>query len=240
MTTTEAESSSTRDQLQALTEEMNAWMEATGRKRFPAGKADELRDLGAKRCGKCRSVKNLEDFPRNRSHRDGFHSQCKACNYADTKQWCAENPEYKAKYYSQNREQTLERMAKYYRDHREERKAYDREYRHKHQERLQAYDQNRYWNDKHYRLNHQLYLGYHRAVEAGNPAERIKPQDLLDYWEALGVDPLKCYLTGEKLTPQNRSVDHVVPLGRGGAHTAFNLMPCSLEANRTKNVKPRV
>lgn len=87
------------------------------------------------------------------------------------------------------------------------------------------------------RLAYQLRDGYRRAVQAGGEAVKITPSELLSYWENTGVDPLVCYLTGEPLTEATRSLDHVVPVSRGGGHTLDNLLPCTFAANNRKQDK---
>lgn len=170
MTTTEAESSLTAEQLQALTEEMNAWMQATGRKLFPAAKTDELLEIGCLRCNRCYRVKPVRGFNRDRSKRTGYEGRCQTCNIDKCRTYTAENAA---------REQA--RWARYYRENREERLYYDKD---------------RYWNSEHYRLYHQLLTGRQRAERMGNRAGQISSADLLEHWEGLGIDPLRCYLKG--------------------------------------------
>jgi len=46
-----------------------------------------------------------------------------------------------------------------------------------------------------------------------------------------------CYLCGVELTPANRSIDHIIPISRGGKHIAKNLAPCCRPCNRKKDRK---
>ena len=46
-----------------------------------------------------------------------------------------------------------------------------------------------------------------------------------------------CYLCGVELTPANRSIDHIIPISRGGKHLAKNLAPCCQSCNRKKDRK---
>lgn len=43
-----------------------------------------------------------------------------------------------------------------------------------------------------------------------------------------------CALTGEKLTPENASLDHIIPISRGGTHTIENAQMLLYEVNRMK------
>lgn len=43
-----------------------------------------------------------------------------------------------------------------------------------------------------------------------------------------------CALTGRKLTPETASLDHIVPLGRGGTHDISNLWVLEHRVNTAK------
>jgi 5-methylcytosine-specific restriction endonuclease McrA len=47
----------------------------------------------------------------------------------------------------------------------------------------------------------------------------------------------RCAYCGTKLTKRNRSLDHVVPLLRGGTNDITNLVPSCLRCNQRKNVQ---
>ena len=98
------------------------------------------------------------------------------------------------------------------------------------------YDHNRYRDpESNHRLNKQLHNGYRRAIEAGNTAVRITPEELLAHWKSVGIDPLVCYLTGEPLDHLSRSIDHIDAISNGGEHNVTNLAPSTAEANFKKN-----
>lgn len=102
------------------------------------------------------------------------------------------------------------------------------------QEYNREYQRTRYATDELHRMRKQLDSGYYRAVQVGNDADWITPEELLTYWDAKDIDPLRCYLTGAELTPFDRSLDHVVSIANGGGHTVDNLLPCTWEANDKK------
>ena len=49
----------------------------------------------------------------------------------------------------------------------------------------------------------------------------------------------RCAMTGEPLTPENTSLDHINPLRRGGNHSADNIQFVLPEINRMKGTMPR-
>ena len=56
-----------------------------------------------------------------------------------------------------------------------------------------------------------------------------------DLWSIAKKQKLICPLTGEKLTTQNISVDHITPLCKGGTNNAFNIQLITRRANAAKN-----
>lgn len=191
--------------LELLTKEANDFMITTGKNRLPKAMLDDYRSKGVKRCPRCAKVKLIADFNQNSTERYGLASRCKDCS----KRACAKN-------YADNPER--------YKDYRARNREAISEYKHGH-----------YATNEFYRLRTQLNDGYHRAVRAGNQATYVTAEELLLFWDAIGVSPLRCYITGAELTIQNRSIDHVVPISSGGSHTVANLMPATATANNQKS-----
>jgi len=44
----------------------------------------------------------------------------------------------------------------------------------------------------------------------------------------------RCAISGRVLTPETASIDHIVPLGRGGEHTLANLWIVDYQVNAAK------
>lgn len=61
--------------------------------------------------------------------------------------------------------------------------------------------------------------------------ETIKSRDVLDLLER---QDYVCPLTGRKLTPETASLDHIVPLARGGDHAIENVWIVDCQANAAK------
>lgn len=61
--------------------------------------------------------------------------------------------------------------------------------------------------------------------------ETIKSRDVLDLLERQAY---VCPLTGRKLTPETASLDHIVPLARGGDHAIENIWIVDCQANTAK------
>jgi len=72
------------------------------------------------------------------------------------------------------------------------------------------------------------YGGYRRAKAKGSPAHRL---DLLKVWRR---DKGRCYLCKYRLKFWEFSIDHVIPIARGGGHTYSNVRVCCLRCNLRK------
>lgn len=78
--------------------------------------------------------------------------------------------------------------------------------------------------------------GYRRAEKFGAPTVDFKAQDLYEYWQEVGIDPWCSVYSGTSLTPENYSLDHIIPLSEPDTpgHTLTNLVPCTKDENRRK------
>lgn len=112
------------------------------------------------------------------------------------------------------------------RDRREYRREYAREY-------MPVYKRQRRTSDPLYK---RLELGLAKARKLGAPFEIFTSTDLRTYWQANGIDPTRCYYTGEELGPDFH-LDHMTPQSRGGSHSMSNLVPCTPAANVIKGTR---
>lgn len=196
----------TQDQLSAWTAEANEYMTKTGRKVFPFEIQDELVTRGARRCPNCTEVKALTEFASNTANRNGLQSRCRPCQ----NECCAKS-------HAANRPNRLEYKRRYYVDNREQEIA-----------RTHQYHLDHPWGRA-------LGDGYRRAVEAGTRADWITEAELLAYWESQGINPNECFYSGLPIVAgETRSLDHLVPISEGGAHSLENLRPAHLSMNVSK------
>jgi 5-methylcytosine-specific restriction endonuclease McrA len=59
----------------------------------------------------------------------------------------------------------------------------------------------------------------------------VRPKDLLGKLKQQGY---RCAYSGDQLTPENLSADHVIPVQRGGSHELSNIRLVTREINRAK------
>lgn len=87
-------------------------------------------------------------------------------------------------------------------------------------------------------LAYALERGKGRAEKAKLPANKFTREELLVYWDDLGINPWECFYTGVQLRrepgyPNSRTIDHVQPLSDPGSagHVIENVVPCSRDYN---------
>jgi len=79
------------------------------------------------------------------------------------------------------------------------------------------------------------YLSIDTVDEAVIRAERAKARNLRKtrWWQQKTASGT-CYYCGRKVGYANLTMDHVIPLGRGGRSTKDNLVPCCKDCNNRK------
>ena len=78
--------------------------------------------------------------------------------------------------------------------------------------------------------------GYRRAKKLGAPSVDFKAKDVYEHWKEVGIDPWSSAYSGTPLTPENYSLDHIIPLSAEGTpgHVPWNLAPCTQLENKKK------
>lgn len=197
----------------------------------------------SKRCSRCHRLKSLDDFSICPSHRDRKANYCKPCHNAYNKerylakkeQINAQNRTYYLKNaekmrewhrdnYNRNREQYLISFAKYRKGKREYFRAYSRNYYATHKNHMNA--QSRKWvraNRDAHRMHWHARRARERQAEGSYTAKEWRA--LCDWF---GGYCLRCgahsFLT----------IDHVIPLIKGGANHIGNLQPLCKSCNSIK------
>ena len=227
------------------------------------------RSMNQKRCTKCAELKALSEFCKDRSGKNGLRSQCKACAAAYGKQYRAAHPDYHKRYREGNYEDALARE-KHYRDthsaqraaynqrwraanpdyhkrwaaaHPEERAASGKRYRATHPERVAA--KNRRWCQ----ANPEKAAAYAKQWAQEHPEKRAATQQRrrarklgatiapFDESQVYERDGLQCVYCG---STDDLTLDHIVPLAGGGAHSIDNLTVACQSCNSSKGVKSLV
>ena len=171
--------------------------------------------------------------------------------------------EKKKQYYQKHKESKIRRVQKYYLEHKEKIKQYAREYAREYYQknkeaRREYYQKNKEAQRERSRKFGKTKLGKrtikkYKQSEKGRLADRNR-QHLKrviknngtgitnQQWnEILRVYNFQCAYCGIK---GNMTIDHVVPLSKGGEHCIENAVPACIECNRAKsaslNWKPKI
>ena len=174
-----------------------------------------MEPVGSKRCPKCEVDLPRTAFRVHRTRADGLQSVCKTCQhdyyaarYATKKQQInAQNEAYK----KANPDKTAERHRRYYEAHKEN---YRRDLR--------------LWRRKNWRRHYVNSLAKRSALLRGATISDFTLEDWIELLEQYGYVCAYCHSTS-KLT-----MDHIVPLSKGGNHTKANIAPACQPCNSRK------
>jgi 5-methylcytosine-specific restriction endonuclease McrA len=205
-------------------------------------------------CRVCGVEKSLDEFYAEKSNPEGRQTLCAECvrararrwgeenhdrKIASMAKWRAENREYRKAYRAANRErELLRKRERYWRDP-EAARAKDRAFRLSHPESSRASSAR--WIQAHpdrvaeYR-NSDRYKTMHCER---NAAKRSAVTERVDYEAVLAERGMVCHICGEGIDARSDlHFDHVVPLARGGPHTAENIRPSHARCNLAKHARP--
>lgn len=196
-----------------------------------------------KTCSKCGEAKPLDCFDKNRQSKDGRFSHCKECR----SEYRAANRERIRAYNAEWRAQNADYFAEYRAANAQRRSDYSRRWRQANLERARIVS--RAW----YQANKEQKLEKGRAWFQANPERRreftlrrlarkraatVGVIDLDALWvQQGGICPL-CGLEIDKSLmgpdPLSKSLDHILPLSKGGAHSQDNVQWTHLRCNLMK------
>lgn len=210
---------------------------------------------GHKRCTTCGEVKSLDDFAIDRSRPDGYGYRCAECQRAYKRKYQAENRDsIKAKkrtYHQANRQRILEQRRGYREARRQELrekarvyraanieriKEWQRVYRLVNGERLRQYqksvnyrERERYATDPEYRDRCRGYCQNRRARKLAAFVEDVSLDVLYRR------DQRTCSICHKKIARCDATVDHIVPLSKGGKHSYQNTALACKSCNFSKS-----
>ena len=182
----------------------------------------ESTDATMKRCTKCGETKPLDQFSYDKRHSDGRQSECKVCKkyhqriYVETFPEKVQESQQRSR--KANREKKLSAFRKWAKENKEKSRAACREWAKKNPEKIRAI------RAKRRALKAKVTVGDLTAIQ------RV-------YDIATNGERVRCYLCGAMVPKGERHVDHIVPLSKGGLHTASNLAVACAACNLKKQAK---
>lgn len=207
---------------------------------------EKFAKLGKKRCNECGIIKPLSEF-RYRADRDCYEYTCRNCTAKRKRRYAIENRDkvriHKARWYKKRLKEDPNYFHKHYMKNREASQKRRRQYYEKHKDGLRAYAR------QYYAEHRQEIIAYQKKYNAENPdkvrARRIRRRSresgsggsyTAKEWQALcdkyGNRCLCCESSDEPLT-----VDHIVPISKGGSSDIDNLQPLCKSCNCSKQDK---
>ncbi len=185
----------------------------------------------SKTCGTCHAEKPLAGFYRSKTTKDGHASRCIECTKSALAVYRAENAERiketRRLYNAKNKSAVNEYSRQYHAKNRTERVAKIAEYRRNNPDKLRLAKSR--WNQAHpeaVRAMDMAKTHRRRTRKRENGVYRIDQ----GYLVRLLNQP--CFYCGEN---GNMTLDHVVPIARGGTHGIGNLVPACRSCNSSKN-----
>lgn len=171
-----------------------------------------------KKCTSCQVEKYLNYFSSCKGGKHGVSSYCKSCFSRMAREK-----------YQYNKENNIERSKAWRRNNLERSKRYDEKYRAKNPEKRKK------WN-KQYRIRHadrvritEARKGRTRREQINKTIDQITPEQ----WSQIQKKQKgKCYYCSTH--PKVMEMDHVVPLKKGGEHSADNIVGCCKSCNSRK------
>ena len=150
-------------------------------------------------------------------------------------------------YYEVNKEKILKKNRQYYKNNRDEILKQNKQYRETNRDKKVEYDKQYYKNnkDKVAKQHKQYHKSPQGQVSAFNRHHRRRVKEeqqgsgiTTDQWlEMMSFFGWKCAYSGEILTKDTRSVDHIVPLNSNGDNMIWNCVPMARSLNSSKCAK---
>ena len=204
------------------------------------------------KCGKLLVAYN-GNFHKKKNGKYGLRANCKRCQ----KQWRENNEESikekKKEYYKNNKENELERCNQWRKNNPNKIKEYSKKYYENNKDKIKEYkkdnnervrEQQKKWREN----NPQYHKEYQKEYRKNNPEKefnksskrRLKEENqgkgiTKEQWlEMMIFFNWKCAYSGEKLTNDNRTIDHIMPLSLGGENEIWNCVPMYANYNFSK------
>lgn len=170
-----------------------------------------------KKCNKCKEIKPLSNFSKNKNNKDGLAYQCRVCQNRNSKLYRNNNPDYNNKYYQEN----IEYYKEYYQNNSNKMQSYALEYYQNNQEELNKknakYFKSRKEKDPIFKLKcnvrNNIGIAFKRACK-GSHVKSSKSLEILGCEFDFFIKYLESKFT-EGMTLENYGeweIDHIIPV----------------------------
>ena len=185
-----------------------------------------------KKCTKCGEIKlaTSDNFNKEKEGKYGLKSQCKIC----IKKYREKNKDKTKEYREKNKEKIKEYQKEYQKKYRENNKDKRKKYRENNKDKIKE-------SQKKYRLSEKgkrtafNFRSKRRFKEEnqGNGITKEQWLEMMDFFE------WTCAYSGEYIggNSEERSIDHIIPLSKGGENEVWNCVPMLRSLNSSKRDK---
>ena len=206
-----------------------------------------------RKCTKCGRwlVASTNNFRRKKGGKYGLQAECKECAKKRHKLWCEANREKylerQRRYYEANRKKEAEYKKQWYEANRDKILEYQKQYYQDNKGKVlkrqkQYYEANRDKRAEQHKRYHQSPKGQvasfngqqKRRIKEGQQGIGITKKQWL---EMMNFFDFRCAYSGETLTKDTRSIDHIVPLNSNGDNMIWNCVPMLRSLNSSKCAK---
>ena len=203
-----------------------------------------------KQCPKCGVVKDINEFYKNKSRKDGYSSWCRNCDNANNKKYVQNNKEHMREYYKgrywknpekyrenrrksniRNKDTIKESRKIYYQNNKDLILSKDKIYRDKHRDEINTRNRQYYQNHK----DEFIFRARERKKRIRETKDGTITKESLDKMYEKQLH--RCDYCGCDLYKYGKHLDHIFPLIRGGRHTLSNVHWVCPKCNLSKNDK---
>ena len=206
--------------------------------------------MQTKKCPKCGEIKNIDEFYKSNSRKDGFSSWCKICDNQSHKNYVDNNKEKlreydKEQYWKDSKKHRENRRKsnvvnadkikiarkKHYEENKEEILQKDAEYYQNNKEHINLRNKKYYINNK----DKFIFKARERKKKIKETKDGAVNQVLLN--EMYELQNHRCSYCNCNLDESGKHLDHIFPLSKGGKHTIKNVHWICPKCNLSKNDK---
>lgn len=189
-----------------------------------------------KKCSRCKEFKSVNEFPKNKSKSDGLAWYCKKCTNETGRERYKNNAEKmrtRNKEYCKNHPDRIKKcMRKYYENNTEKVKARTKKWHDNNTEKIR--EMGKVWRSKNV-----------EKIKSKGKRRRVFLRGIfsetIDSIHVYETHNWICGICGKKIDkklewphPKSISLDHIIPISKGGTHIYSNVQPTHLRCNLSK------
>lgn len=170
-----------------------------------------------KQCSTCKTIKPVSEFRTCSTDRSGYEPLCIECRRSSARKWHANNKDWIKKYEEEHYEETHRYRNEYTKKYNKRPENIAKRHAREQTQRGRIYNRNR--------------SAFRRAARKESDVSPEKLQRFLDSQSKC------CYCKRPFNSKRKKTVDHVIPISKGGLHMMSNLAVACLSCNSSKNNK---